>query len=262
MAVDQRLERIGQVADRIDVARLAIGDEAGEQRPVFRADLVSGKECILPSKSNFSDLVFDRVGVQFQAAVPQEPRQAGPVRQGIAYVFGQLGGFRDARELCFKPGAEGLDDRCGEFAPRGEPRMRRGSANRFLDGIELGDLTQCLLSDRRAILFQALHEAPPCMRPAMDERPRPLGSIDLGELVVGVIAVALNELTMITLEEAERMYGPSARGVVEHHDRRVGAAVAAVIRDDGPEKAGLGFSASGIEHRRSCLIHEDPIRAF
>ena len=46
--------------------------------------------------SNFSDLVFDRIGVQFQSAVFQEPRQAGPVRQGVSDIFGQLGGLRDA----------------------------------------------------------------------------------------------------------------------------------------------------------------------
>ena len=41
MAVEQRSQRLGQVADRIDVAHLAIGDEAGEQRPVFRSDLMA-----------------------------------------------------------------------------------------------------------------------------------------------------------------------------------------------------------------------------
>jgi len=96
----------------------------------------------------------------------------------------------------------------------------------------------------------------------MDECPWPLGSIDLGELVVGVIAVALDEVPMIAFEEAERMHGPSTRGIVEHHDRWVGTAVTPIIRDDGPEVAGLRFPSSGIEHRRPRLIHEDPIRTF
>ena len=68
--------------------------------------------------------------------------------------------------------------------------------------------------------------------------------------VVGVIAVALDELSTIPFEEAERMYGPSTGGVVKHHDRWVGTAVTSIIRDDGPEVAGLRFPSSGIEHRR------------
>ena len=47
MAVEQRLERSGQVADRIDVAHLAIGDEAGEHRPIFRSNLMAREECVL-----------------------------------------------------------------------------------------------------------------------------------------------------------------------------------------------------------------------
>ncbi len=43
MTIEQRLERVGQVADRIDVAHLAVGDEACEQCPVFRADLVTAR---------------------------------------------------------------------------------------------------------------------------------------------------------------------------------------------------------------------------
>ena len=38
---------------------------------------------------NFSDLVLDRVGIQFQTTVFQEPRQTRPMRQGISDVFGR-----------------------------------------------------------------------------------------------------------------------------------------------------------------------------
>lgn len=61
MAIEQRSRGIGQVADRIDVSHFAVGDEAGEQCPVLRADLVSGEEGVLTGKGNFSDLIFDRV---------------------------------------------------------------------------------------------------------------------------------------------------------------------------------------------------------
>jgi len=51
MTVEQRAQRVGEVADRIDVAHLAIGNQAGEQRPVLRADLVPGEEGIFPCQT-------------------------------------------------------------------------------------------------------------------------------------------------------------------------------------------------------------------
>ena len=96
----------------------------------------------------------------------------------------------------------------------------------------------------------------------MDERPWSLGSIDLGELVVGIIAVALDEASTIPFEKAARMHSTSTRRVVEHYDRWVRAAMSPVIRDHSPEVAGLRLPASRIKHRRPGLIHEDPIRTF
>ena len=82
------------------------------------------------------------------------------------------------------------------------------------------------------------------------------------EILGRITAYQAQIAPMITLEEAARMHGPSARGIVEHHDRRVGAAVTSIIRADGPEVASLGFPSSGIEHRRPSLVHEDSISVF
>ncbi len=58
--------------------------------PSFLPDLVSREEGVFPGQSDLPDLVFDGVCVQFQTAVFKEPRQAGPARQGVADVLGQL----------------------------------------------------------------------------------------------------------------------------------------------------------------------------
>lgn len=42
------MQGIGQVANWIDVGHFTIGNEAGEQCPVFRADLVTGEERLTP----------------------------------------------------------------------------------------------------------------------------------------------------------------------------------------------------------------------
>ena len=117
--------RIGQVADWVDVAHLAIGDEAGEQCPVFCADLMTGEECVLARKGNFSDLVFDRVGVQFQTTVFQEPRQ----KCARVYRMSSASLWRQGWKASMIGAESRLVCRCG-------------SANRLLDDIELSDLAK------------------------------------------------------------------------------------------------------------------------
>ena len=61
MAVEQRLERVGRIADGIDVAHLTVGDRACEQRLVFRADLMTGEERVLAGLGNFL-ILFPTLG--------------------------------------------------------------------------------------------------------------------------------------------------------------------------------------------------------
>ena len=53
MTVKQRAQRVGEVADRIDVAHLAVRDQACEQCPVLCTDLVPGEEGVFPGQSQF-----------------------------------------------------------------------------------------------------------------------------------------------------------------------------------------------------------------
>jgi hypothetical protein len=57
------------VVDRIDARHLLGGHDGREHCPVLDADLIAGKEGILPCKSNRADLVFDRVVVDFEEAI-------------------------------------------------------------------------------------------------------------------------------------------------------------------------------------------------
>jgi hypothetical protein len=43
-------------------------------------------------------------------------------------------------------------------------------------------------------------------------------------------------------------------------DGRIGAAMAAVVGDDGPEEAALGGHAARVRHRRAGLVHDDAVR--
>ncbi len=67
MAVDDRLECFGDVGGRVDVVELAGGDDRREQRPVFRADFMTGEERIFSGQADWPDGVLDRVRVAFQS---------------------------------------------------------------------------------------------------------------------------------------------------------------------------------------------------
>ena len=105
------------------------------------------QEFVFPGQGNRSDLVLDRVGVQLDGAVLKETDQAGPVRQGVADVLGQLRFLRDARELCFQPGLERGNDGCCVFAPGRKAQGRRLPSHGLFDPIEQRDLAQHLLGD-------------------------------------------------------------------------------------------------------------------
>ena len=82
MSIEDGFERRGNVGDGIDVAQLAGRDDGGKQRPIFRSDLMTGEERILPCQSHGSDGVFNRVGVELEPAVIEEPGEAIPVSKG------------------------------------------------------------------------------------------------------------------------------------------------------------------------------------
>ena len=120
-----------------------------------------------------TDLVLDRVGVELEGAVVKEADQAGPVREGVADVLGQLGFLRDARELGFQPRLERGDDRGCVFAPGGQTDGCILAAHGFLDLIEQRDLAQHLLGDGGAVALEALDEAAADVGPAVDQPPWP-----------------------------------------------------------------------------------------
>ncbi len=133
----------------------------------------------LPANSAFlrvsaigRNLVPDRVGIEFEGAVVQDADQAGPVREGVADVLGQLGFLRDTGELGLQPGLERGDDRGGLLASGGEADGRILAAHGLLDPVEGRELAQHLLGDGGALVLEARHEAAADMGPAMDQFPR------------------------------------------------------------------------------------------
>jgi hypothetical protein len=190
-------------------------DQQGAHGPVLGANLVAGEERVLAGQRDRSDLVLDRVCVELEDTVVEEADQAGPVRQGVADVLGELGCLRDARELGLEPGRECGDDRACVFAPGGQPDGRGLAAHGPLDLTEQRDLPQHRLGDGGALVLEAPDEAAADVRPATDQPPRAAVARDLGRRIAGLVGVALPEPAAGSGEELQRMRLAPAGGVVE-----------------------------------------------
>ena len=121
MSVDHALEHVYEIGVGLDVVELGRFQSANRAiSPSLAAAVAAGKEMIFAAERNRSDRAFDRVGVEFDAAVMQEARQTLPTRERVADRFGKRAASRYARKLRLEPSAQGLDDRLG--ARSAEPR--------------------------------------------------------------------------------------------------------------------------------------------
>jgi len=69
----------------------------------------------------------------------------------------------------------------------------------------------------------------------------------------------LQEAAAVSPEELQRMLLPPAGGIVEQHDRRACAAMAADVGDDGPEEAAHGGLPARVQYRRAGLVDKDAV---
>ena len=73
--------------------------------------------------------------------------------------------------------------------------------------------------------------------------------------MIASIAVDLED-AVESFEHPLGVLAAASRRVMIDHDRRIGAAMAAVVAQNGPQIARLRLAAAGIENRRPSLVHE------
>ena len=71
----------------------------------------AGEERVLAIEGDGPDGTLDGVGVDLDAAVIEEARQAEPTAQGVADRTGDRRFLRDSGELNFQPSLEAVEDR-------------------------------------------------------------------------------------------------------------------------------------------------------
>src|SRR5215467_13817535 len=256
--IDQPGENIGQISLRVDATEFAGLDERGDAGPILRALIMPGEERILAIENNRADASFDDVGVELDAAVVEEPREAVPMVQGVADVLGDGGLGRDASELLLEPGLECRHERLAALLAHRAALIGTAAPERLLDGIQGGNARERLAGDRRGTALRDVVEAAPQMGPAKSQGDCLL-AFGVGNGLVGRVPVALHDAA-IAIEQLERMHCAATGSVGVGDRRRIGPAPGPIVARDRPEEALLGAAASGIEYWRRGLVDRDLAR--
>ena len=155
---------------RVHAIEFAGLDQRRDDRPVCAAFVVAGEECILSIECDGTDGALDRVGVDLDAAVVKEARQAVPVVQSIVDRLGRLGSARQLRQLPTEPRLQGLDDRLRALLPCRATRISGFASDFIFDAVERADLVECGRCDRRVASFREVVEQAAEVAPAVGER--------------------------------------------------------------------------------------------
>lgn len=169
MTVHHALKNVGDIGVGLDVVELGGLDQRADDGPAVPATVAAGEQMVLAPESDGTDRAFDRIGVEFDAPVMQEPGQGLPTGERIADRLGERAASGDLRELGLQPGAQFGHERAGVLPTRGKPIGRRLPADLRLDGIEFADPAQRIGGNRRSGGLRNVIELAPGVRPARGE---------------------------------------------------------------------------------------------
>ena len=116
-------EHVMEIGVGLDVVKLAAFNQRTQYGPSMAAPIAAGKEMILATERNWPDCAFNRIGIEFDAAIMQEARQSVPARERVADRFGNRAAAWYKRKLLFEPecqvGIGSYEHRPGERCFRG-----------------------------------------------------------------------------------------------------------------------------------------------
>jgi hypothetical protein len=174
--------------------------------------------------------------------------------QCVANGLGQRTAGRQPGQLGFEPSAQIRHQRLALGLTHSQPFGGTLAADARFDLVERGDPLQRLGRDRRLAFGQVI-ETSAHMAPAERQRNGRIGRLGGAKLLVGVIAVALQNAA-VAAEQGVGMNVPPAGRVAVDHRRRLIPTPWPIVTRDGPEVALLGPPAARIEHRHHGLVGE------
>jgi transposase-like protein len=159
--IDQLGQHVGEIGLRVDTIQFAALDERRNTGPVLCPMIMAGEKRILAIQNERTNGSLDDVGVEFDAAVIEKPREPVPMVQGVADMLGDRRLGRDAPELLLEPGFEREHDGPAAFMAHRPALVGATAADRLLDCIELRDARKRLAGNRCVAGLGDVEEASP-----------------------------------------------------------------------------------------------------
>jgi len=187
----------------------------------------------------------------------------------IGDPFGELAAVRHPGKIVLEPGLQGLDDGFRSLLAYRAPDFGRRATDLCLDVVELPDAGERLGRDRRVAADIDLVELSPQVAPTVGKRHRPTRPCRRGQLLVGGVAVDLQD-AVEAVEQLGGVLAAAARRIGVGHSRRTTSPVlrrhsrirtsapGPVVTRDRPQVSGLGLASARIEHRTARLVAEQP----
>jgi len=111
MPVDDPGDHVGEIDVRIDAVEFACFDQRSDDCPMPTATIRAREQSILPVQSDGADRALYYIGINFDASVVKEAREAIPTRECVADRLSELCLLTDQRELGPQPGLKVAENR-------------------------------------------------------------------------------------------------------------------------------------------------------
>src|SRR5215218_8791242 len=211
------------------------------------------EQSIFTVQRDRADGTLDGIVVELDAAIVDKARQALPARQCVSDGLGELALLTDQAEFGAQPRFECIDQQSA-FLLADIASLVGGTAAALLrDRIEPGHMLERFAGDRRRTRGGELIELAPHMRPAK----RKLDVVTFSQFAIAGVAVDLQDADE-AIEMGDRAIGFAVRCVEIDDTGWISATPRPIVGSIGPELAGFGATAAGIEHRRRGLVGEQP----
>lgn len=160
------LVRIGQITLWLDAVQLAGFDERSDETPGSCSLIMAGEQGILAVQRDGANGSLDRIVIDFDGAVIEEPRQPVTTLEAVADDFGHFAALGQERQLLLQPTEQIVDEWHGPDLTRGTTFLGTPTTELGLDLVKRGNPLQGLRSDRRRPALVDVKEVSSPMCPA------------------------------------------------------------------------------------------------
>ena len=216
---------------------------------------------ILAIQSDWANGSLDRVAIDFDGAVIDEPRQPVTTLETVADDFGHFATPGQERQLLLQPTEQIVDEWRGVDLTHGTAFLGTAASDLGLDLVKRGDAIQNFCSDRRRPTLVDVKEVSSPMRPAKRQVQGIFLPASIGQRVIAGVSVNLENALEAT-ECLTCIFASTAWRINVDDARRIRAVPWPIVASDCPQIAGLCFATSRIEHGHCRFIAEQFGRSF